>query len=170
MSRCLRSLRKSWKGLCLLRYCGRSKSFGEGIWSRTPFRRMKRRKRRRTKKRRRSRASLLISVHVFGAVSCSLEALARMDGSAHSHTMSLSSIQTHGSAMWCWLAGIWVLGLGIPWTLPGCLCRFSRAGKIYWGHGVRGLASPDPLVGAIQSLEVDGVRDGPLLCMSYSSC
>ena len=117
MSQCLRSLRKSWRGLCLrsvsmnlfchLRHCVRSKSFGEGIWSRTHLRRMKRRT---TKRRRRSRASLLISVHVSGAGSCSLTALARMDGSAHSHTMSLSSTQTHGSAMCWWLAGVWVQG------------------------------------------------------------
>ena len=31
----------------------------------------------------------------------------------------------------------------VPLPVPG-------AGKIYWGHGVRGLASPDPLVGAAQ--------------------
>ena len=105
-------------------------------------------------------AFLLISVHVSGAGSCSLKALARMDGSAHSLTMSLSSTQAHGSALCWWVAGVWVQGLGIPWSLLGCPCRLSGAGKIYWRHGVSGLASPDPLVGATQSLEVDGVRDG----------
>ena len=48
-------------------------------------------------KRRRSRVSLLISVHVTGAGSCSLVAFAIVDGSAPLHTMSLSSIRTHGS-------------------------------------------------------------------------
>ena len=56
---------------------------------------------------------------------------------------------------------MWVQGLGIPWTLLGCSCRFRGAGKIYWKYGVRGLASPDPLVGATQDVcGVDGVRDG----------
>ena len=67
-----------------------------------------------------------------------------MDGSAPLHTMSLSSIQTHGSAMW-----LRVIGLGprawhpldpswVPLPVPG-------AGKIYWEHGVRGLASLTPV-------------------------
>ena len=55
-------------------------------------------------KRRRSRASLLTSVHVSGTGSCSLEAFARMEFGAHSHTMSLSSIQIHGSAIWRWVS------------------------------------------------------------------
>ena len=36
---------------------------------------------------------------------------------------------------------MWVQGLGIPWTLLGCSCRFRGAGKIYWEYGSRGLAS-----------------------------
>ena len=75
-------------------------SLCESSTSSTPLRR----KRRTTKKMRRSRVFLLISVRVSGAVSCSPEALARMVYDALSHTMSLSSIQTHGSAIWWWVA------------------------------------------------------------------
>ena len=41
-------------------------------------------------------------------------------------------------------SGAWVQGLGIPWTLLGCSCRFPGAGKIYWRYGVRGLAWVPP--------------------------
>ena len=81
-----------------------------------------------------------------------------MDGSAPLHTMSLSSIQTHGSAMWLRVTG---LGPGawhpldpswVPLPVPG-------AGKIYWGHGVRGLASPDPFLGAFPWCDVPQIME-----------
>ena len=103
----------------------------------------------RKRKRWRSRGSFLTSVLVAGVGTCLLAASALMDGSAPLHIMSLSSIQTHGGAC----GGVWLgLGLGawhpldpswVPLRVPG-------AGKIYWGHGVRGLASPDPLLGAFR--------------------
>ena len=97
----------------------------------------------------RARGSFLTSVLVAGAGTCLLAASALMDGSAPLHTMSLSSIQTHGSAC----GGGW-LGLGpgtwhpldpswVPLPVPG-------AGKIHWEHGVRGLASLDPLLRAFR--------------------
>ena len=61
----------------------------------------------RKRKRWRARGSFLTSVLVAGAGGCLLAASALMDGSALLHTMSLSSIQTHGSAC----GGGW-LGLG----------------------------------------------------------
>ena len=61
---------------------------------------------------------------------------------------NLAEIRWLGPGAWHLLDPSWV-----PLPVPG-------AGKIYWGHGVRGLASPDSLVGATQSFEVDGVRDG----------
>ena len=75
----------------------------------------------RKRKRWRVRVSFLTSVHVAGAGTCMLEASALADGSAPLHTMSLSCIQTHGSVMWWWVAGVWVQGLGIPRTLL-CPC------------------------------------------------
>ena len=103
----------------------------------------------RKRKRWRARGSFLTSVLVAGAGACLLAASALMDGSALLHTMSLSSIQTHGCAR-----GGGCLGLGsgawhpldpswVPLPVPG-------AGKKNWGHGVRGLASPDPLLGAFR--------------------
>ena len=68
-------------------------------------------------------------------------AFALVDGSAPLHTMSLNSIQTHGSAMWWWVAGVWHPSW-VPLPVLG-------TGKIFFGHGVRGLASPDLLLGAI---------------------
>ena len=53
---------------------------------------------------------------------------ALVDGTAHLHTMSLSFIQTHGSALCWWMVGPGSRGLASPWTLPGCPCRFSGAG------------------------------------------
>ena len=112
----------------------------QGDVSRMPF--WKRRRWMRTRKRKRWRAlvSFLTSVHVVGAGTCKSAAFALVNGSAPLHTMSLSSIQTHGLGPGAWhpLDPSWV-----PLPVPG-------AGKIYWGHGVRGLASPDPLVGATQ--------------------
>ena len=75
--------------------------------SRLPF--WKRRRWMRTRKRKtwRARGSFLTSVLVAGAGTCLLAASALMDDSAPLHTMSLSSIQTHGRAC----GGGW-LGLG----------------------------------------------------------
>ena len=78
----------------------------------------------RTMKRRRSRASLLTSVLGAGVSSCSLAACALVGGSAPLHTMSQNSTRTHGSA-WCW----WLVG-----------------------PGFRGLASPDPFLGAFRGV------------------
>ena len=100
----------------------------------------------RKRKRWRARVSFLTSVLCAGAGTCVPAAFALADGSAPLHTMNLSSIQTHGSAMWWRVA---CLGPGgwhpldpswVPLPVPG-------AGKTYWGHGVRGLASPDSLLG-----------------------
>ena len=59
--------------------------------------------------------------------------------------------ELHPDSWWCdVVVGCWSLGPGawhpldpsfVPLPVP-------RAGKIYWGHGVRGLASPDSLLGA----------------------
>ena len=46
-----------------------------------------------------------------------------------------------GSGAWHPLDTSWV-----PLPVPG-------AGKIYWGHGVRGLASPDPFLGAFRGVQ-----------------
>ena len=78
--------------------------------------------------------SFLTSVHVAGAGTWKSAAFALVDGSAPLHTMSLSSIQTHGSAMRWWVAGVWVQGLGIPWTLLGCPCR--SPGQVKYTGGV----------------------------------
>ena len=51
---------------------------------------------------------------------------------------NLAEIRWLGPGAWHPLDPSWV-----PLPVPG-------AGKIYWGHGVRGLASPDPLVGVTQ--------------------
>ena len=51
---------------------------------------------------------------------------------------NLAEIRWLGPGAWHPLDPSWV-----PLPVPG-------AGKIYWGHGVRGLASPDPLLGATQ--------------------
>ena len=45
-----------------------------------------------------------------------------------------------GSGAWHPLDPSWV-----PLPVPG-------AGKIYWEHGVRGLASPDPFLGAFRGV------------------
>ena len=79
----------------------------------------------RKRKRWRARGSILTCVLVGGAGSCLLAASDLMDGSAHLHTMSLSSIQIHGSAC----GGGWLsLGAGawhpldpswVPLSVPG---------------------------------------------------
>ena len=48
----------------------------------------------------------------------------------------LAEIRCLGPGAWHPLDPSWV-----PLPVPG-------AGKIFWGHGVRGLASPDPFLGA----------------------
>ena len=59
----------------------------------------------------RSRGSFLTSVLVAGAGTFVPAASALVGGTAHLHTMILSFIQTHGSALcWCWLglgSGAW---------------------------------------------------------------
>ena len=64
----------------------------------------------------------------------------------------------------------------VPLPVPG-------AGKIYWGHGVRGLASPDPLLGVIPWCaapqimeEVEVIQHVPtaveqiVVCQCHRSC
>ena len=55
----------------------------------------------------------------------------------------------------------------------------TGAGKIYWGHGVRGLASPDPLLGAIPwcaAPQVEVIQHVPIagdqivVCQCHRSC
>ena len=101
-------------------------------------------KRKRKRKRWRSRGSFLTSVLVVGAGMCMPAASALVDGTAHLHTMSLSFIQTHGSALclrlvWPGFKGLASLGpfLGAPAGSPGQV-------KYTGGTG----ASPDPFLGA----------------------
>ena len=72
---------------------------------RMPFWKRSRWMRKRKRKRWRSRGSFLTSVLVVGAGTCMPAAFALVDGTAHLHTMSLSFIQTHGSALCCWMVG-----------------------------------------------------------------
>ena len=118
----------------------------QGGVSRMPF--WKRRRWMRTRKRWRALVSFLTSVHVAGAGTCKSAAFALVDGSAPLHTMSLSSIQTHGSAMWWWVAGVWVQGLDIPCTLLGCPCRSPGQLKFSGARG-QGLGIPCPLPGCL---------------------
>ena len=69
---------------------------------------------------------------------------------AHSHTMSLSFIQTHGSAMCWWMAGLGFRGLASLGPFLGAPAGSPGQVKLYWRHGVRGLASPDPFLGAFR--------------------
>ena len=91
---------------------------GSSLWQRSRW--MRKRKR----KRWRSRGSFLTSVLVAGAGTCLPAASALVGGTALLHTMSLSFIQTHGSAL-CW--------------------RLV-------GPGFKGLASPDPFLGAFRGV------------------
>ena len=63
------------------------------------------------RKRWKSRGSHLTSVLVAGAGTCLPATSALVGGTAHLHTMSLSFIQTHGSALCCWLVGPGFKGL-----------------------------------------------------------
>ena len=78
---------------------------GFPLWKRSRWRRMWK------WKGWRSRGSFLTSVLVTGAGTCMPAASALVGGTAHLHTMSLSFIQTHGSALcWSWLglgSGAW---------------------------------------------------------------
>ena len=75
-------------------------------------------------KRWKSRGSYLTSVLVANADTCLPATSALVGGTAHLHTMSLSFIQTHGSALRWWVVG----------------------------PGSRGLASPDPFLGAFRGV------------------
>ena len=96
----------------------------------------------RKRKRWRSRGSFLTSVLVVGAGLCLLAASALMDGSAHLHTMSLSFIQTHGSAMCWWMAGPGSRGLASLGPFLGAPAGSPGQVKYYWRHGVRGFGIP----------------------------
>ena len=154
----------------------------EGGVSRLPFWKRRRWMRTRMRKRLWSRGSFLTSVLVAGAGTCLLAASALMDGSALLHTMSLSFIQTHGSAMWLRVTGL-VQGLGIPWTLPGCPCRFSGAGKCTGGTGsgawhpltpswvpVRGASAPQIMEAVEVVQHVPTAGELIVVCQCHRSC
>ena len=74
-------------------------------------------------------------------------AFALVDGTAHLHTMSLSFIQTHGSAMCWWMVGPGFKGLESLGPFLGAPA--GSPGQVKYTGGTRsGLASPDPFLGA----------------------
>ena len=95
--------------------------------------------RKRKRKRWRSRGSFLTSVLVVGAGTCMPAASALVDGTAHLHTMSLSFIQTHGSALCWWMVGPGFRGLaslgpflGAPAGSPGQVKYTGGTGSGAW--------------------------------------
>ena len=103
------------------------------LWQRSRWRRMRKRK------GSRSRGSFLTSVLVAGAGTCMPAASALVGGTAHLHTVSLSFIQTHGSAL-CWrlvgpgFKGLASLGpfLGAPAGSPGQVKYTGGTGSGAW--------------------------------------
>ena len=93
----------------------------------------------RKRKRWRSRGSFLTSVLVADAGTCMPAASVLVGGTAHLHTMSLSFIQTHGSALCWWLLGPGFKGLaslgpflGAPAGSPGQVNKTGGTGSGAW--------------------------------------
>ena len=100
---------------------------------------LKRSRWKRKRKRWWSRGSFLTSVLVVGAGMCMPAASALVGGTAHLHTMSLSFIQTHGSALCWWMVwpgfrGLASLGpfLGAPAGSPGQVKYTGGTGSGAW--------------------------------------
>ena len=138
--------------------------------------------RKRKRKRWRSRGSFLTSVLVVGAGTCMPAAFALVDGTAHLHTMSLSFIQTHGSALCWWMVGPGFRGLASLGPFLGAPAGCTGQVKFSGGTGsgawhpltpswvpVRGASAPQ----IMETVEVvQHVPGGELIvvCQCHRSC
>ena len=139
----------------------------------------------RTRKRKRlwSHGSFLTSVLVVGAGTCLLAASALMDGSAPLHTISLSSIQTHGSAMCWWMAGLGFRGLaslgpflGAPAGSPGQVKYTGGTVSGAWHPltpswvPVRGASAPQIMEDVVVVQLVPTAGEQIVVCQCHRSC
>ena len=113
----------------------------------------------RKRKRLRARVSFLTSVLVVGAGTCMPAAFALVDGSAHLHTMSLSFIQTHGSALCWWLLGPGFKGLASLGPFLGALAGSPGQVNYTGGTGSGAWHPLDPFLGAFPWCDVPQIME-----------